>query len=62
MPNEDVKKKRKSAPRSPGYPMLNLEEAIQKAKILWEKDKNKNIPIEAAYNHLGYKKTGDILG
>jgi effector-binding domain-containing protein len=38
--------------------MLSLEEAIQKIKILWEKDRNKTIPIEVAYSHLGYKTIG----
>ncbi|MEW6616791.1 MAG: hypothetical protein AB1401_15165 [Thermodesulfobacteriota bacterium] len=49
------KKTRKQGKRSPGYPMISLEEAIQKAKILWEKDKNNPIPLKAAYEHLGYK-------
>src|SRR5208283_1821517 len=57
MNNAQENKKRK-VQRSPGYPMLSLEEAIQKIKILWEKDRNKTIPIEAAYSHLGYKTMG----
>src|SRR3990172_4531220 len=57
MDNVQEKTKRKIQ-RSPSYPMLSLEEAIQKIQILWEKDRNKTIPIEAAYGHLGYKKVG----
>ncbi len=62
MTNEDVKKKRKTAKRSPGYPMLSLDESIQKAKILWDKDKNNPIPLGAAFEHLGYKTIGGYGG
>jgi hypothetical protein len=55
MENQDAKKTRKQGKRSPGYPMISLPEAIEKAKILWENDKNNIIPIEAAHEHLGYK-------
>jgi hypothetical protein len=51
------KKARKKGKRSPGYPMIGLEEAIQRAMILWEKDQNNNIPVEVAYEHLGFKTT-----
>jgi effector-binding domain-containing protein len=44
--------------RSPGYPMISLEEAVQKTKILWDQDKNNSIPKHAAFEHLGYKKEG----
>jgi hypothetical protein len=49
------KKIRKAGKRSPVYPMISLEEAIDKAKILWENDKNNPIPLGAAYEHFGYK-------
>lgn len=57
---ENVKEKKERKPRQPGkrspsYPMISLEEAVQKAATLWEKDKNNLMPIEAAYEHLGYK-------
>jgi len=58
MEKEEEKKERKprqAGKRSPGYPMISLEEAVQKAMTLWEKDRNNLIPIEAAYEHLGYK-------
>lgn len=55
MTNQTEKKKRKAGKRSPSYPMLSLDEAIEKAKVLWEKDKNNSIPIEAVYEHLGYR-------
>lgn len=58
MDTSSPKKEKRKIQRSPGYPMLSLEEAIQKIKILWDKDRNKTIPIEAAYEHLGYKTKG----
>jgi hypothetical protein len=53
-----VEKKKRSIKRSPGYPMISLQEAIEKAKALWGKDKNNNIPLQAAYQHLGYQSMG----
>jgi len=53
-----TRKPRKPGKRSPGYPLISLEEAIQKAKILWDKDKDNYIPLAAAYEHLGYRSTG----
>jgi hypothetical protein len=58
METKTEKKPRKAGKRSPGYPMISLEEAIEKAKVLWDKDKNNVIPIDAAYEHLGYKAKG----
>lgn len=61
MEKEKEKKERKPrrpAKRSPGYPMIRLDEAIQRAKTLWDKDKNNYIPLAAAYEHLGYKPKG----
>jgi len=52
------RKPRRPGKRSPGYPMISLDEAVQKAKILWDKDKNNYIPLAAAYEHLGYKSPG----
>ena len=52
---KEVTRQRK---RSPGYPMISLEEAVQKAKILWDNDKNNSIPKHAAFEHLGYKTEG----
>lgn len=44
--------------RSPGYPMIDLKEAIEKAKELWNKDKMNPIPREVAAKHLGYESAG----
>ena len=62
MSADQEKKERKARKRSPGYPMISLEEAIQRAKILWDKDKNNLIPLGAAYEHLGYKFIGGYGG
>ncbi len=48
--------------RSPGYPMIDLKEAIAKAKMLWDKDKNNPIPREVAAEHLGYGGAGGHAG
>jgi hypothetical protein len=57
-PNKKERKPRKPGKRSPGYPMISLEEAIQKAKRLWDQDKDNYIPSVVAYEHLGYKAKG----
>lgn len=48
--------------RSPGYPMIDLKEAIEKVKVLWEKDKTNSIPREVAAEHLGYGSSGGYSG
>ncbi|MBF0506098.1 MAG: hypothetical protein HQL09_04620 [Nitrospirae bacterium] len=48
--------------RSPGYPMIDLKEAIVRAKMLWDKDKNNPIPREVAAEHLGYGSAGGYPG
>lgn len=56
------KKTARRGKRSPGYPMISLEEAVQRVKVLWDKDKNNSIPVLAAYEHLGYKTIGGYGG
>ena len=45
---------KKSIHRSPGYPMFGLDEAVDKIKILWDKDGKAGAPKEIAVKHLGY--------
>ena len=52
------RKPRRPGKRSPGYPIISLDEAIQKARTLWNKDKNNPIHLAVAYEHLGYKSKG----
>ena len=54
----DIKEKKGKRLRSPGYPMISLQEAIERARILWDKDKNNFIPKEAAFKHLGFTHIG----
>lgn len=48
--------------RSPGYPLIDLKEAVHKAKILWDKDKSNSIPKEVACEHLGYQTKEGYAG
>lgn len=48
--------------RSPSYPMISLEGAIDRAKILWEKDRHNLMPKEVVLNHLGYEETSSYGG
>lgn len=50
------KERKKAITRSPSYPMISLEEAIKRVKLIWEKDGNNKIPQEVAIQHLGYKQ------
>lgn len=54
--------KKTSRVRSPGYPMIDLKEAIDKAKELWNKDKMNPIPREVVAKHLGYENAGGYGG
>lgn len=54
--------KKTSRLRSPGYPLIDLKEAIEKAKELWNKDKMNPIPREVAAKHLGYENAGGYGG
>lgn len=58
----EVAAKKTSRVRSPGYPLIDLKEAIEKAKELWNKDKMNPIPREVAAKHLGYGNAGGYGG
>jgi hypothetical protein len=50
------KTEHKSVPqKSPNYPSMSLDEAIAKAKTLYEKDGKVGAPKKVALEHLGYK-------
>ncbi len=42
--------------RKPKYPVISLDEAIEKARALFDNDGTAGSTREAAYKHLGYKK------
>lgn len=56
MNNQVIEKTKKHRERSPSYPVINLESAIEKAKIIKEKESGGKhyIPIRAALEHWGY--------
>lgn len=50
---EQIKKRSKG--RSPSYPGINLETAIERAKTILEKEGKHFVPISSAFIHWGYK-------
>lgn len=62
MAEQDEGKDKRSVHRSPAYPPYGLQEAIDKAKILWDKDGKHGTTREVALKHLGYTVKGDIAG
>jgi hypothetical protein len=44
--------------RSPGYPVIALGEAIEKARLVFQQDKRAFTTPDAIISHLGYKKGG----
>src|SRR5207249_11431587 len=47
--------KNKSKPRSPSYPGINLEEAIERAKIIYERERRHETAENTILEHWGYK-------
>jgi len=49
--------------RSPGYPTIGLREAIEKIKLVYEKDYQNRLPRSVAAAHMGYQSlNGKSLG
>jgi hypothetical protein len=44
----------RSRQRSPNYPALGLKASIEKARFLYEADRNAGAPIDAALKHMGF--------
>lgn len=53
--DSEANKPKRSIHRSPNYPAFSLEEAIAKAKILWDKDHKAGSPPDVTLQHLGFK-------
>ena len=51
--NEQIKKRLRG--RSPSYPGINLESAIERAKTIWKEEGQNLVPTGAAFDHWGYK-------
>lgn len=54
----DEMRRKKIIKRSPGYPMISLEEALVRVRKLWKEDRNNKIHIDTVYEHLGYGAQG----
>ncbi|MBI5034516.1 MAG: hypothetical protein HZB51_28675 [Chloroflexi bacterium] len=55
MPNEETaKKKDKRIIRSPKYPSLNVEMAIEKARAVYEKEKKNSVSVRVVMQDMGY--------
>lgn len=49
----DSRKKKRE--RSPGYPGIDLEQAIEKARVLYRQEKRNFAPVSTIMEHWGYK-------
>ena len=57
-PKADAKpaqKKRRAEGRSPNYPAIDLETAIAKAQVVWDREKKAFSHVDTILGHLGYK-------
>ncbi len=41
--------------RSPKYPTMNLEQAINRARLFWDHEKRNTVPVSIAVKHWGYQ-------
>ncbi len=49
--------------RSPQYPIIGLKEAIERARMVWQKDYTAELPREVVASHMGYSGlNGKSLG
>jgi hypothetical protein len=54
---------RKSKSRSPSYPAINLETAIQRARLLYDKERHYLTPVATIASHWGYRSlNGPAMG
>jgi hypothetical protein len=62
MENQGDTKRGKKEGRSPGYPAIDLETALERAKQIKDAEKRNFAPIEAVMKHWGYiSKSGPVL-
>lgn len=60
--SESSQKQKRTHHRSPGYPMLNLEQAVEKSRMLYNEDKRSFAPRPVIVRHLGYKDENSGIG
>src|ERR1700736_3830256 len=53
--SDEPKGPRKPRGRSPSYPAINLETAIQRARVLWETERQHAASVDTIVKHWGYK-------
>lgn len=53
---------RKRRGRSPSYPAISLDAAVQRAKELWDEEKQYPAPAETAVKHWGYRSLNGPAG
>jgi hypothetical protein len=54
MSESETETRRKKRPRSPSYPGIDLERAIERAQVIYEKEGRNAAPFEAILDHWGY--------
>jgi hypothetical protein len=54
MTQPEVDTRRSKSGRSPSYPGIPLEAAIERARILWEREKRNAAPVALIMKHWGY--------
>ena len=52
----DAPEPKKKKSRSPSFPAIDLEEAIEKIKIIWEKEKRHGAGVPVLAKHFGYSE------
>ena len=59
---ETKKKPQRTHHRSPAYPMINLEQAIERARLIYNGDKRSLTSRAVILKHLGYKDESSGVG
>lgn len=54
---EEERERKGSRPRSPNYPSMALDEAIERVRILNSKEGRSAAPVEVAFRHWGYQSS-----
>jgi hypothetical protein len=57
MPDQPESKPKRSVHRSPGYPMFSLREAIEKIRVLYDKEKRSFTTPDVIAKHLGFSQS-----
>jgi hypothetical protein len=58
----DTATPRRQKGRSPGYPAINLETAVERVRVLWQAEQHHPTPVAAVVNDWGYKSLNGPAG